>query len=174
MPDFPRTDAVVDTQPGHVVIWHVQTGLDDGMPRLTGAWVVPPEDRDKIAALLENRRTLATAEGAKTLASLAIQVPLLDPATALAAVEAERDALQAKYDALPQPHTFTAPTWPDLPAPLDLANPPSGDGVPPTQVALAVARWLSGLTDTWERIERERITRKYLNDGTDRRLAPLA
>ncbi|GAA2833907.1 hypothetical protein [Crossiella cryophila] len=177
MPDFDRTDAVADAQGEQVIIWHVQTGLDDGMPRLTGAWVVDRAEPDKIAALLERRRCLITAAAAKALADLDISPGRrIDPAATIAGIAAERDLLQAVYDALPAPHTFVAPIWPELPAPLDPADPPTGNAVPPTGIAHAVARWLAGVADTWEKIERERITRKYLSesDGRDRRLTPFA
>lgn len=177
MPEFDRTDAVVDAQGEQVIVWHVQTGLDDGMSRLTGAWVVARAQTATIAALLERRRTLATQAGEKALADLGISpFARIDPAATLAAVRAERDRLQAIYDELPAPHTFVAPIWPALPGPLDPADPPASHAVEPTQVAHAVAGWLGGVADTWEKIERERITRKYLNDtdNRERRLAPFA
>ncbi|WHT21689.1 hypothetical protein N8J89_11665 [Crossiella sp. CA-258035] len=177
MPDFDRTDAVLDAQGEQVVIWHVQTGLDDGMSRLTGAWVTGRDEPEKIAALLERRRCLITSAGEKALAELEITVERrIDPVATVAAIEAEREALQAVYDALPAPHTFVAPIWPPLPEPLDLTDPPASDAVPPTGTAHAVASWLAGVADTWEKVERERITRKYLHDtdSRDRRLTPFA
>lgn len=174
MRDPVRTDCVVDARFRQVIIWHVNTGLAVAMPRLTGAWVIGIHEVDKVKLLVEQRRVLSTRAGKETLCRIGIDIPdHIDPEATLSNIAAQRDELQALYEAL-QRDDLIAPHWPTLPERIDIQNPPRANSPEPTQVALALARWLERVADAWDRIEAQRVVRKYMPGGRLRRATPIA
>ncbi|GAA4005400.1 hypothetical protein GCM10022247_28430 [Allokutzneria multivorans] len=165
------TDCVVDARSDEVAIWHVHTGFDTGMPRLTGAWVLAVREVAKIDLLVRGRRVLATAAGEKALRRLGVRVEAhIDPDATLKGFAALCEELQAVYEALEKKPK--QPSWPTLPQPLDMAAlDRAGLGAEP---ALTVARWLERMAIVWDEIEGERSTRKYLPHGRERRPVALA
>ncbi|MFB9909487.1 hypothetical protein [Allokutzneria oryzae] len=163
-----RTDCVVDARSDEVAVWHVHTGFDTGMPRLTGAWVLPVREAEKIDLLVSGRRVLATAAGEKALHRLGVRVAAhIDPDATVRGFEALCQELQAVYDGLEKRPKPVAPSWPALPGPIDM-----GDlGCEP---ALTMARWLERIAIVWDEIEGERTARKYMPYGRERRPVAIA
>lgn len=94
---------------------------------------------------------------------------MLDLTKTVNVVAAERDRLQAIYEALPtsRKKTLVAPRWPDIPSPIDLADPPKAQAAEPTvAAALGVARFLDRLATAWADVERQRAVRDYLTEAT--------
>jgi hypothetical protein len=175
MIDPTRTDCVVDAWNEQVFIWHVQTGPDIGMSRLTGAWAVAIDEVGKVKLLVEKRRVLATSAGEKALDHICVAISQhIDPDATIKNLETAREELQAVYDAHPKRQSLVAPAWPLLPDPIDMHNPPTAATGERTSVALAVARWLERIAITWEKIEAERLARKYTPGDRTRRLTPIA
>ena len=136
-----RTDCVVDAWNEQVFIWHVQTGPDIGMSRLTGAWAVAIDEVGKVKLLVEKRRVLATSAGEKALDHICVAISQhIDPDATIKNLETAREELQAVYDAHPKRQSLVAPAWPLLPDPIDMHNPPTVATGERTSVALAVAR----------------------------------
>ena len=158
--------AVVDVEPsGALVIWHVDIGPDNGLARMTGAWVL--DDTAQAADVLRGRRVLATAAGSAVVDGFDI-AGLVDPAGTREGMAEEIAALQAAFDS--EPRKLVPPTWPALPEPLDFAA--SADAV---AVVLGAARWLEDAAVRWEKMEAQRVTRKFLAPlgGPDRRALHL-
>ncbi|NYH77715.1 hypothetical protein FHR84_001029 [Actinopolyspora biskrensis] len=175
MIDPERTCCVVDALEDKVILWHVHTGADLGMSRMTGAWTVATDDPDTVALLVTRRRALVTSRGVAELERLEVPVvEHIDPEGTLDNIELVRDELQSHYERHPNRRTLVAPSWPRLPEPIDVRRPPTVATEAPKGAALAVARWLAGVATTWERIESERLVRKYMPGGPERRVAPLA
>lgn len=175
--------AVVDADGNDtVVIWHVDIGTEvPGMSRMCGAWVLPAE-KHKVELLTRRRLIVATACGSGAL-SMAHCTPAgsLDLNRTLKMIEAERDRLQAIYDALPSTRkkTLVAPRSPAIPSPIDFAHPPQVQ-TPDELVAtaLGIAGHLDQLAGAWAGIERQRTARAYLTANTpdqspDPRAIPL-
>lgn len=170
-----QTDCVVDARGEQVIIWHVETGPDLGLSRLTGAWVFESEEKDKIELLTADRRVLATPTGEEVLDRLNLSISgHIDPDATVQNLKTARDELQISYETHPKRKTLVAPNWPALPDPVDPQNPPTAMSVVPTQVALAIARWLAQVAITWEQIEGERLVRKYMPGGGYRLPTPIA
>jgi hypothetical protein len=100
----------------------------------------------------------------------------MDPDTTahIKSLETAREELQAGSDAHLKRQSLVAPAWPLLPDPIDMQNPPTAATGERTSVALAVARWLERIAITWEKIEAERVARKYMPGDRIRRLTPIA
>ncbi|MBB5153705.1 hypothetical protein [Saccharopolyspora phatthalungensis] len=174
MSDPTRTDCVVDARGEKIIIWHVNTGPAVGLSRLTGAWTFGLDEVDKVKLLVAERRVLMTSAGQEALDQLSIAVPArIAPDVTLDSLRTQRDELQAAYDAQER-DDLVAPTWPSLPEPIDMRNPPSAISPEPTQVALALARWLAQVAATWEKIEAQRVVRGYMPGGHKRRPTPIA
>lgn len=170
-----RTDCVVDAHGGEVLIWHVNTGPDLGMPRMAGAWMINVDDTAKVKLLVEQRRVLATDEGKAVLAAIGVSVhEYIDAQATVRHLAAERDNLQAIYEAHPNCEGLVSPRWPSLPTTADLHNPPAVASDSVTGRALHSARWLEQVAHAWDRIEAQRLLRKFMPGGPIRRPMPLA
>lgn len=173
LPAPTRADCVVDARDDAVIVWHVNTSPAPGLSRLTGAWTLDINEGCKIRLLVAERRVLSTSSGKEALGRLGITVPVLISAAATRArLLSERDELQTAYEAQGR-KDLVAPTWPLLPAPIDMQNPPSAKSPEPTQVALALARWLAQVATVWEQIEAQRVVRAYMPGGRERRPTPI-
>jgi hypothetical protein len=167
-------DCVIDAADDAVVMWHVNTGSDRAMSRMVGAWVVGVDDPSTIGALVGGRRVLATAEGEKALVGIGVSVRLhIDPVATIARISSECDALQAVYTAHPNSRTLVAPAWPTMPS-VDGLHMETVPPDVPTNRALAMARWLERVAQCWDRVERERLARRYMPGGPGRRRTPVA
>lgn len=145
------------------------------MSRLTGAWVIDSDEVDKVELLVAERRVLATFTGQETLNQLGIAVSEhIDPDVTVNNLEKACDELRAAYEAHTNRHKLVAPTLPSLPNRIDMQDPPSMISDEPTQVALALARWLAQVATNWDRIEGERVIRTYIPGGRTRRPTPIA
>ncbi|WP_024793366.1 hypothetical protein [Tomitella biformata] len=163
--------AVAHARDGRLAIWHVDVGPDNGLARMAGAWVVSDE-LDQAATLLRGRRVLATAEARAAIEELDVPIAgFLDPDTTLAGIGEETDRLQEEFEAAMagRKTKLVNPSWPTPPDALEVA-----DGAE-VAVALGMARWLEGLAKTWEKVEAQRVTRKFLAPelGRDRRSLPV-
>lgn len=171
--------AVVDVaQDGRLVIWHVDISPDNGLARMAGAWVLSldesagqqdepaglaAESAGRAADLLRGRRVLASAAGAAAVAALAVDIAgFVDPAGTLDDMADRIATLQAAFDA--EARKLVSPTWPALPEPLDFASVAASmpDGTGHVAVALGAARWLEDAAVRWEKIEAQRVARKFL------------
>lgn len=161
--------AVVDAAAHTVIVWHVDVGTEvPGMSRMCGAWVVT-EPR-KVELLTRGRLVVATVAGAAAMRSAGCTpAGALDLVQTVKSVVAERDRLQAIYDALPasRKKNLVVPRWPHIPDTIDPTSPPRTEGADnAVAVALSVARYLDELAAAWTAIERQRIARTYLTDNT--------
>lgn len=50
--------AVIDEPSGKICIWHIDVGPDIGLPRLSGGWVLEPDDTDTITTLIRGRHVV--------------------------------------------------------------------------------------------------------------------
>lgn len=164
--------AVAHAVDGAIAIWHVDVGPDNGLARMAGAWVLAPGGEDSEAGraeiLLRGRRVLATAEGRAAIEGLGVVIEgFVDPAATLAGIGEEIAALQEAFDvAMATRKTkLVNPSWPTPPEALEVVG---GDEV---AVVLGMARWLESLAKTWEKVEAQRVTRKFLqgDGGKERR-----
>ncbi|GAA4804623.1 DUF6218 family protein [Tomitella cavernea] len=193
-PDLARivrdTVAVVDApeQDGTAVaVWHIDVGPDIGLARPCGAWLLDGDDNgDQVRALVRGRRILATAAGARALASLHPEIDgWIDGDATVRGVHDEIDALQQAFEQHLREtgRSFVAPGWPQVPAGLDpdasavlqmAADTTGGDDG--TGAALALSRRLADLADTWQKVERQRLARQFLRGrgGDAHRALPVA
>lgn len=170
-----RTECVVDARGDKVLVWHVNTGPDLGMPRMTGAWMVNVNDAEEVELLVERRRVLATDQGTAALAAIAVPIhEYIDPQATVRHLASERDDLQAAYEAHPNREGLVSPRWPSLPTVADLHGPPAVASHSPAGRVLHSARWLEQVAHTWDRIEAQRLLRKFMPGGPIRRPLPLA
>jgi hypothetical protein len=82
--------------------------------------------------------------------------------------------LQTAYDAHPNRNNLVAPDWPALPRQLDALIPAGEAPEEPAAVTLRMARWLEQVATTWDKIERIRISRRYMPGERTRRQTPVA
>lgn len=66
------TDCVLHAHNGDGAIWHVNTGQDIGMSRMTGAWTFAEDNVDRVSTLVGKRRVLATSSGYEVLERLGV------------------------------------------------------------------------------------------------------
>ncbi|WP_182348862.1 DUF6218 family protein [Tomitella gaofuii] len=192
-PDLDRvvrdTVAVVDApEPdgSAVAVWHIDVGPDIGLARPCGAWLLDgDENGDQVRALVRGRRILATAAGARALASLHPEFDgWIDGDATVRGVHDEIDALQQAFEQHLREtgRSFVAPRWPQVPAGLD-SDAPAGPqtaadttgGDDGTGTALALSRRLADLADTWQKVERQRLARQFLrrHGGPAHRALPV-
>ncbi|HEY0637083.1 MAG TPA: hypothetical protein VGD67_05515 [Pseudonocardiaceae bacterium] len=71
--------------------------------------------------------------------------------------------------------TLIAPTWPELPDPLEVETVAAPAGNPRARRALGIARWWDGLCATWDVVEEQRLARSYLvrYGGSAARVLPV-
>lgn len=166
-------DCVIDAVDDAVVVWHVSTGPDRAMSRMVGAWVVSSGDRSVIGGLVCGRRVLATVEGEKALAGIGVSVfAYINPSDTIGQICAERDSLHGVYEAHPNSRALVAPAWPVVPSVDGLRTetvPPEA----PANRAFAMARWLERVAQCWDRVEHERLARRYMPGGPVRRPTPV-
>lgn len=176
--------AVVDAH-DEAVIWWVNIGAKPQatMSRLCGAWTIDRQDATTIESLVFNRIVVATHAGWHLLRESNIAADRsLDIDATLDAAVAERARCQAIFDTeqagRPASKALRAPTWPELPDPIDINGPHSHTGGPdaPPEVntALTVAKWLATLCARWEDLESERLARPWMAKiaGAHERLLP--
>lgn len=173
-PVRPSVCAIVDASEGRVVVWHVQTGSTELHSRLTGAWELGRDEGATLATLTAVGWIWATSAGEPFLVDIRHPAGTrrLEPAGTLAAVQAERDGMQASFDAEQARRTPSKRLVPLQLPPLP-GNPPQeqpGD-VP---FALALASWLERLCQTWDDLESARLARPVLaRDDHTARPVPL-
>lgn len=49
---------MIDEPSGKICIWHIDVGPDIGLSRLSGAWVLEPDDNDTIVNLIRGRHVV--------------------------------------------------------------------------------------------------------------------
>lgn len=156
----------------------------DVLSRLCGAWVLDGKDHVTLESLVFARMVLATKSGAKALAKAKVAPDrLVDMDATLAAAVAERDSLQAAFDAeqssRPASKRMKEPRWPSFPSPLDVEAPPAWDVNHPSDdhldTALSVSHWIAALCSRWSDLEEERLGRPMLRilGGPDARMLPV-
>lgn len=182
--------AVVHAGDGQIAIWHVDVGRDSGLARMAGAWVLPLSPTEGDSALLRGRRILSTPAGSAAVETLMAGANanvdgFVDVAATLAGISEVIDDLQAAFDTevVGRKAKLVAPAWPELPAALDVAalevaelnGSAAAGGGEHVAVALEMARWLEGLVKIWDKVEAQRVTRKFLSahGGKDRRPLPI-
>lgn len=173
-----RTECVVDARGEQVIVWQVATEPVAGqLSRMSGAWVLGPDEKNTLDSLIADHRVLATSAARQLIAERDIPIRgYIDPDTTVKNIELACDELQIAFDhhADRSQHDLVAPTWPALPASIDRQNPPTAASEPPTRVALGLARWLLHVALIWDRIEAQRLLRPYLPGGRKRLSAPIA
>lgn len=176
MPEY-QSVAVVDAADDRVVVWQVDISADAGLTRMCGAWVIDASETSTLRNLTESRYLVATPAGAKACAGAGAEghTGVIDLRLVVEAVEAEIHCLQTAFDtALAKSRSkLIAPTWPRLPNPIDLGNPPRDRNAPDdVAAALGIARWLETVALVWESLEQQRLARKYLR-GKETSQRPL-
>lgn len=184
-----------------VAVWHVDVGPDIGLARLCGAWLLDAgTDGSQIRTLLRGRRVLATGSGAQALESkgvlradgieigsgleveggVTIEGWVAADATA-ATIRDEIGALQAAFEEEQRANSpnLVPPTWPRVPGaarPDDFSAADGTDDPAGTGAALTAARWLADLAEVWQKVEGQRLTRKFLRElgGPHHRSLPVA
>jgi hypothetical protein len=174
--------AVIDANEGGIIVWWANLGPSSGAvtDRLCGAWTVDPEDVDTLRSVVSGEVCLTTDAGREAIEQTGVVPgPPVDATATLEAMVAERDRLQAAFDAEAgrrrSSRELIAPQWPDLPSPLDVNHPPPIDAPPAVHNALSLARWLVNLAACWDGIEDQRGRRKWLRDidGAGTRAMPV-
>lgn len=171
--------AVAHADDGVIAIWHVDVGPDNGLARMAGAWVlalgasVLGDEAEKAEILLRGRRVLATAEGRAAVEGLTVSIEgFVDADATRAGISVEIARLQEAFDAAmaTRKTKLVNPSWPTPPEALAVEEGVGldGEGV---AVALGMARWLESVAKTWEKVEAQRVTRKFLqgDSGKERR-----
>lgn len=161
--------AVVDATADESIVWQVDVSSDaqQGSSRMCGAWVLTVDDDARLRLLTQSRYLFSTNAGRRACdrASLDGHRGLVDADATLSAVSAELSRLQGVFEktAAVSKSTLIAPTWPHLPKPIDLSDPPLDRIAPPNcAAALGVGRWLESVAVAWESLERQRLMRKYM------------
>lgn len=194
-PDLARvlrdTVAVVDAPDGGrgaVAVWHIDVGPDIGLARPCGAWLLDAgADGERIRSLVAGRRVLATPSGEETLTGAGSETGrtggadaidgFVDADATVRAVRDEIDALQEAFDAelRASGRKLVAPEWPSVPDPVRPDGLRHADGDDRTGVALGLGRWLADFADTWQKVERQRLARKFLREhrGDTHRSLPV-
>lgn len=185
--------AVTHASEGQIAIWHVDVGTESGLARMAGAWVLPvgpaeenPAD-DRATALLRGRRILATPAGRAAVEALMADAEVegfVDIDATLASMGEVIGDLQGAFETelAGRKGKLVDPSWPELPPAPDFAalqdsardQPGAADGGEQVAVALEMARWLEGLVKTWDKVEAQRVARKFLaaHGGKNRRSLP--
>ena len=166
MPEY-QSVAVVDAADDRVVVWQVDIGADAGLTRMCGAWVIDPGKIGALKNLTQSRYLVATPMGAKACAGAGADghTGVIDLRLIIEAVDAEIRCLQTAFDTalVKSKSKLIAPTWPRLPNPINLADPPRDRNAPDeVAAALGIARWLETVALAWESLEQQRLARRYL------------
>lgn len=172
--------AIVDAADDESIVWHVDVSLDtQGSSRMCGAWVLAARDQRTLQSLTRARYLVATPAGGKALnrAGAGDNRGVIDLTASRDAVESEIGRLQTSFEeaASKSKSSLIAPTWPRLPKPIGLRQPPVDVKVPQNVAAtLGIARWLEVLALAWESLERQRLARRYMRgDDLTQRPFPL-
>ncbi len=175
--------AVVDAEDGKAFIWWTAIGLPvAGFGRLCGAWVLDRDD-DRVAGLVTGRYVVATHGGHALVQERGIGEGVqLNLDGTLLAVREEVARLQTIFerenDARIASKKLKAPSWPVLPAGLDIERPHTAPSDSTTgevgNRALDIAHWINALCACWDEVEDQRMARPWMSalDGSDRRLLP--
>jgi len=180
-PDLARvlrdTVAVVDApekEGDAVAVWHIDVGPDIGLARPCGAWLLDPDvDGERIRSLLVGRRVLATEEGGRALSGPGRRAlgggAIAGFVDAEATVRAVRDEIAALQEAFDEElrasgRSLVAPDWPRVPEPAQPEELHRSDGDDGTGAALGLGRWMADFADTWQKVERQRLARRFLRE----------
>ncbi|NKS64293.1 hypothetical protein GS966_15340 [Rhodococcus hoagii] len=177
--------AVIDevTQSDSVSIWHVDVAhpADFGapMPRLSGAWCFPVDELnwERVRSLLANR-FLVLSSATDLIDRLEVpHAGVVDITRTVDAVRAEITKLQDAFadHAAQSRSKLTAPDWPTVPHPTEIAASFGPGNDEKTGAALALARGFERLAFAWEQVEKQRVQRSFLKEfgGPDPRPLPL-
>lgn len=174
-----RPIAVVDEPAGNICIWHVDVGPDIGLSRLSGAWVLDPDNAPSIQTLIKDRHVVR-CEGTDVVERYDIAITgTVDVDATFTAVLAERDSLQERFDShAATRRTLVVPSWPDVVHPAETAATVrrSREVAEQTGNAFPLARGFNELARVWTQIEKQRLARPFLVDpaGPATRPVPLA
>ncbi|MDV6271582.1 hypothetical protein [Rhodococcus globerulus] len=170
--------AVIEESSGKICIWHIDVGPDIGLPRLSGGWVLEPDDTDTIVNLIRGRHVVL-CNGTDILAREKITTAgTVDIDATVDAVIAERDDLQSRFNSHAATRkTLVSPTWPEITHPKEIAAtvPRTEKIIEQTGDAFPLARGLNVLAQAWTQLEKQRLARPFLIEpaGPDARPLPL-
>jgi hypothetical protein len=159
-----------------IALWKVFTGIDLGISRMVGGWVLDCAEEAVIDTLMRDRWVLATDGGRRALDQTRVAiVGYVDAAATVAGVRGEIAKLQDRFDREPRPKNrkLVPPDWPSIPDVVDADSGTAADDQ--AGVALGVGRWVADLAEAWDRIEKQRLARPFLIDpaGTLTRTLPI-
>ncbi|MGB3484162.1 MAG: hypothetical protein WBB07_18350 [Mycobacterium sp.] len=163
-----QTVAIVDTNAGGIVVWHVDVGVNPfGLSRMCGAWVLQPDGAGTLRTLTHRRYLITSGAGSDACRHLDADHHrgVLDLDAILAYIACEIDRLQSRFDEANAvaKSALVPPVRPRLPQAIDLERPPVEPVAPQeTAVALGVARWLESVALAWESVEQQRLSKRYL------------
>jgi hypothetical protein len=172
--------AVVDAAEDRTIVWQVDVSAEVEMTRMCGAWVIESTDSDTLTNLTQDRYVVATPAGAKACdrADARTHRGVIDLDRVVNAITSEIHRLQTVFDTASarSKSKLITPSWPRIPAVLDLENPPRDSNAPDdVAIALAIARWLEAVALAWESVEQQRMARKHLRGkATNRRPLPIS
>lgn len=172
-----QTVAVVDAVGTEVVVWHVQLAPSSSGDRLSGAWLVDAESEDA-AGILRNVTSgcavLQVSGELPQVASDAVGTRRVDIAATVAGVRDEVATLRARAEeekARPGKGSLTMPRFPAVEEVVAVEFPHVGKQA--ASGALAWARGLEELTETWAEIDSQRRRRRYLQGDAGAEPQPL-
>ncbi|MDA3637532.1 MULTISPECIES: hypothetical protein [Rhodococcus] len=170
--------AVIDEASGKICIWHIDVGPDVGLSRLSGAWVLEPDDSDTIVNLIRGRHVVLSNDTDILTRENITTAGKVDIDATVDAVIAERDALQARFNSHAATRkTLVPPTWPEIVHPKQIAAavPRTENIIEQTGDSFPLARGLNVLAQAWTQLEKQRLARPFLIEpvGPNPRPLPL-
>lgn len=168
--------AVIDEPSGKICIWHIDVGPDIGLSRLSGAWVLEPDDTDNITNLIRGRHVVLCNDTDILTRENITTAGTVDIDATVDAVIAERDRLQARFNSHAATHkTLVPPTWPEITHPKDIAAtaPRTENIIEQTGDAFPLARGLNVLAQAWTQLEKQRLARPFLIEPAGPNPRPL-
>ncbi|MGW4091707.1 hypothetical protein [Nocardia sp. NPDC004750] len=151
--------AVLNRLDNRLAIWHVNVGPDQGLSRLSGAWVLDIDRVAEIRTLINGHHTIDCDAGL-ILPESVVTAGRLDIDAMAAAVRAEIDLIDALFTkhiaSMPKSKQPIRPDWPTVVYPADVsALTQQVDAV--VGPALATAHSLKDLATSWFEFETLRV-----------------
>jgi hypothetical protein len=153
--------AVIDRTADRLVVWHVNTGPDPRLSRLTGCWVVDIDDVDTLRNLVHDYPAAHVSTDV-ILPQGITSTLLVDVDSAVRMVTADVAAADLRFTehAATVKHDLVRPDWPAVEHPA--ARPTVATPEPLVAQALTLAIGLADLADAWAEFEALRLARDYL------------
>ncbi|WP_433523883.1 hypothetical protein ACQPZ2_01030 [Nocardia pseudovaccinii] len=153
---------ILDQADGQLIIWHVETGPNRSLSRLSGAWVLDNSRITDIRSLVHDRpavqcrSTIVLPQGITSSALVDLDATVQSVRTEIATADKKFVEYQATVK-----NSLVQPDWPTAHHPAST----SGTVEATTELvtpALVLACGIAELSDTWAAFEALRLSRAYL------------